>query len=167
MCTFFKSQLPLLSLLCVLGLLVCFCDAFVKGAGLCLPFSRVWVLQGAFPGWSLAGSSVLFYVLRSMVRFRFGFCFDFWRGGLAALVRGVVLFRLESPVEQLLASVPASPSLGYSTSFFSRSTSSLEDVWKGQLCLVQLSAYLGVLPGWERPHTSGFFLSNLSVSSQW
>lgn len=35
--------------------------------------------------------------------------FWFWRGRLAALVGGVVLVRLGSPVEQLLASVPAPP----------------------------------------------------------
>ena len=102
------------------------------------------------------------------MRFRFGFYFDFWRGGLAALMGGVLFFRLESPVEQLLVSVPASPdtwlTVPHSSAAF---TSWFEDFWKGQLCLARLSAHLGVLSVWERAHTSGFFLSYFSIFSQW
>lgn len=38
-----------------------------------------------------------------------GFIFYFWRDGLVALMGGVLFFRLESPVVQLLISVSASP----------------------------------------------------------
>lgn len=65
----------------------------------------------------------------STVRFKFGFYFYFWRGGPVALTGGVLFFRLESPVVQLLISVPASPDTWVTTPHSSAAfTSWFEDL---------------------------------------